>query len=99
MRQTAPFGTCRATNVGLHRRLKPRAAKHNQRFDGSTSVTEVAVNFKIDVQGVRRDLCKSSLGAAYRTRVCRLEYGRLGFERCILKTHVRSFARRLFGAV
>ena len=43
------------------------------------------MNFKIDVQGVWLDLCKSGLGAAYRARVCRLE--------------IRSFARRLFGAV
>jgi len=74
-------------------------AKHNQRFYGSTLVTEVAVNFKIGVQGVRLNLCKSGLGSADRARVYRLEYGRLGFERRISVTHVRSFARRLFGAV
>ena len=70
--------------------VKRWCAKHNQGFGGSTSVTEVAVNFKIGVQRVRLNLCKSGLGAAYRARVYRLEHGRLGFERRILKTHVRS---------
>jgi len=49
------------------------------------------VNFKFGVQRVRLNLCKNGLGAAHRARVCRLEYRRLGFERRILKTHIRSF--------
>ena len=70
--------------------MKRRPAEHNQGFDGSTSVTEVAVNFKIGVQRVWLNLCKSGLGAAHRARVYRLEHLRLGSERRILKTHVRS---------
>jgi hypothetical protein len=58
-------------------------AKHNQGFYGPTPVTEVSVNFKIEVQRVRLNLRKSGLGAAYWARVSRLEH-----ERCILKTHV-----------
>ena len=80
-----------ATNVELHHCLKPRFAKRNQGFGGSASVTEVAVNFKIGVQRVRLNLCKSGLGTAYRARVYRLEHRRLGSERRILNTHVRSF--------
>ena len=71
-------------------RLKRRPAKHNQGFDGSTSATEIAVNFKFGVQRVWFNLCKSGLRAAYRARVYRLEDRRLGSERRILKTHVRS---------
>ena len=70
--------------------MKRRPAKHNQGFDRSTSVTEIAVNFKIGVQRVWFNLCKSSLRAAYRARVYRLEDRRLGSERRILRTHVRS---------
>ena len=79
-----------AFRIGLHHRLKRRPAKHNQGFDGPTSVTEVAVNFEFGVQRVWFNLCKSGLRAAYRARVCRLEDRRFGFERRILKTHVRS---------
>ena len=74
--------------MGLHHRLKRRPAKHNQGFDRSTSVTEIAVNFEIGVQRVWFNLCKSGLRAAYRARVYRLEDRRLGSERRIL--HVRS---------
>ena len=49
------------------------------------------MNFKFGVQRVRLNLGKNGLGAAHRARVCRLEYRRLGFERRILKTHIRSF--------
>jgi len=55
--------------TGLHHRLKSRFAKRNQGFGGSASVTKVAVNFKISVQRVGLNLCKSGLGAAYRARV------------------------------
>ena len=48
------------------------------------------MNFKFGVQRVRCNLCKNGLGAAHRARVCSLEYRRLGFERRILKTHIRS---------
>ena len=48
------------------------------------------MNFKFGVQRVRLNLGKNSLGAAHRARICRLEYRRLGFERRILKTHIRS---------
>ena len=58
-----------AANVGLHHRLKRRFAKRNHGFSGSASVTEVAMNFKIGVQRVRLNFCKSGLGAAYRARV------------------------------
>ena len=55
--------------IGLHHRLKLRFAKRNQGFGGSASVTKVAVNFKIGVQRVGLNLCKSGLGAAYRAGV------------------------------
>jgi hypothetical protein len=55
--------------IGLHHRLKLRFAKRNQGFGGSASVTKVAVNFKISVQRVGLNLCKSGLGAAYRAGV------------------------------
>lgn len=55
--------------IGLHHRLKRRCAKRNDGFCGSTSATKVAVNFKIGVQRVGLNLCKSGLGAAYRARV------------------------------
>jgi hypothetical protein len=60
--------------------LKRRPAKHNQGFDGSTSVTEKAVNFKIGVQRVRLNLCKSGFGAAHGARVYWLEHRRIGPE-------------------
>jgi hypothetical protein len=49
--------------------LKRPRAKHNQGFDRPASVTEVAVNFKIHVQRVGFNLCKSGLGAADWARV------------------------------
>ena len=48
------------------------------------------MNFKFGVQRVWFNLCKSGLRAAYRARVYRLEDRRLGSERRILRTHVRS---------
>ena len=57
-----------APNVGLHHRRKRRFAKCNQGFGGPALVTEVAVNFKIGMQRVRLNLCKSGLGSAYRAR-------------------------------
>jgi hypothetical protein len=82
---------CLALNVGLHQQLKRRFAKRNQGFGGSASVTNVAVDFKIGVQRVRLNLCKSGLGAAYWARVYHLECWQHGLESGILKTHVRSF--------
>ena len=55
--------------IGLHHRLKPRSAKRHHGFGGPASVTKVAVNFKIGVQRVGLNRCKSGLGAAYRARV------------------------------
>jgi hypothetical protein len=51
------------------------------------------------MQRVRLNLCKSGLNAAHRARVHQLEQTRFELWRCIFNTHVRSFARRLFGAV
>ncbi|MGA7312299.1 MAG: hypothetical protein WBX05_25480, partial [Pseudolabrys sp.] len=48
------------------------------------------MNFKIDVQRVRLDLCKSGLGSAHRARVYRLEHSRLELGKRILNAHVRS---------
>ena len=78
--------------IGLHHRLKPRSAKRHHGFGGPASVTKVAVNFKIGVQRVGFNLCKSGLGAAYRARVQRPENRRLRFERRILNTHVRTLS-------
>ena len=50
------------------------------------------MNFEIGVQRVGLNLCKSGLGAAYRTRVLRPENRRLRFERRILNTHVRTLS-------
>ena len=69
----------------LHRRVKRRRATHNQGFDGSAPVTEVAVNLKIYVQRVGLNLCKGGLEAAYWARISWLEH-----ERRFLKTHVHS---------
>ena len=55
--------------IGLHHSLKRWSVKRNDGFGGPASVTEVAVNFKIGVQRVGLNLCKSGLGAAYRARV------------------------------
>ena len=74
----------------LHRRVKRRRATHNQGFDGSAPVTEVAVNLKIYVQRVGLNLCKGGLEAAYWARISRLEH-----ERRILKTHVLSLRQTL----
>ena len=57
------------------------------------------MNFKIGVQRVRFNLCKSGLRAAYRARVYRLEHRRLGSKRRILKSHVRSLRPTLVRCV
>lgn len=58
---------------GLHQGLKRRRPKHNQGFDGTAPVAEISLNLKIDMQGVRLNLCKNGFGAAYRARVSWLE--------------------------
>ena len=65
-----------AAKMDLHDRLKRRRAKDNQGFDGPAPVTEVSVNFKVDVQRVRLNLRKRGFDAAYRARVYRLELDR-----------------------
>jgi hypothetical protein len=55
--------------IQLLKDLEPPRAKHNQGFDGTTPVTEVSVDLKIDVQRVGLILCKNGLGAAYRAWV------------------------------
>ncbi len=75
----------KAPMLDLPNLLKLRRAKHDQGFDGAAPVTDVSVNFKLGVQRVRLNLCKSGLGAAYGARVYRLELERL--QRCILNAH------------
>jgi hypothetical protein len=44
-------------------------AGHDQRFDRAAPLTEISVNFKIEMQRMRRDFCQSGLGVAYGTRI------------------------------
>jgi hypothetical protein len=67
----------------LQKRRAPRA-KHNQRFDRPALVTEVSVNIKFYVQRVGLNLCKSSLGSAYRARIQRLEHGAMHPDRPVV---------------